>query len=131
MANMKPISHIKARLGIEPNGKTQKFFTNTCKRYMDKYVPYQEGNLKTNVDIQDDKIVYQSPYAHYQFTGVVYVDPETKKGAFYSRDYGFWSRRNIKKIPSGRKLTYKTPRNWTALGQKNGECRNRQGDKRN
>ena len=124
MSNMKPISHIKARLGLEPNGKTQKFFTNTCRRYMDKYVPYGEGGLRTNVDEQSDKVIYQSPQAHYQYKGILYVDPETKKGAFYNPNYGFWSRRNVKKIPSNRKLTYKTPRNRSILGQKNGKCRN-------
>lgn len=66
----KPTSEIKARLGIEPNGKVQKFFTNTCYKHMDKYVPYCEGNLRTIVDIQDDSITYESPYAQYQYKGI-------------------------------------------------------------
>ena len=67
---LKPTSEIKARLGLEPNGIVQKFFTNTCYKHMDKYVPYREGNLRTNVDIQDDSITYESPYAHYQYKGI-------------------------------------------------------------
>lgn len=66
---MKPTTQIKARLGLEPNGRVQKFFTNTCYKHMDKYVPMDEGNLRTNADIQDDSITYESPYAHAQYVG--------------------------------------------------------------
>lgn len=67
---LKPTSQIKARLGLEPNGRVQKFFTNTCYKHMDKYVPYREGNLRTIVDVQDDSITYESPYAKYQYYGI-------------------------------------------------------------
>lgn len=67
---MQPTSVIKARLGIEPGGKVHAFFTETCYKAMDKYVPMDEGNLRTNVDIQTDKIVYESPYARYQYYGM-------------------------------------------------------------
>lgn len=67
---LKPTSQIKARLGIEPNGRVQKFFTNSCYKHMDKYVPMDEGNLRTIVDIQDASITYESPYAKYQYYGV-------------------------------------------------------------
>lgn len=67
---MQPTSVIKARLGIEPNGRVQKFFTNTCYKHMDKYVPKDEGNLRTIVDIESDSITYESPYARYQYYGM-------------------------------------------------------------
>lgn len=71
---MKPTSEIKARLGIEPNGRVQTFFTNTCYKHMDKYVPMSDleskGDLRTIVDIQSDSITYESPYARYQYYGV-------------------------------------------------------------
>lgn len=67
--SLKPISTIEAKFGININGTTQKFFTNTCYRYMDKYVPYRDGNLRTIVDIQSNTITYESPYAHYQYIG--------------------------------------------------------------
>lgn len=67
---MQPTSVIKARLGLEPNGRVQRFFTNTCYKHMDKYVPKDEGNLRTIVDIQPDSITYESPYARYQYYGV-------------------------------------------------------------
>jgi hypothetical protein len=79
---IKPTSEIKARLGLEPNGRVQKFFTSTCQKHMDKYVPMRVGNLATNLDIETDHIVYESPYAEYQYYGI------SKKGKplNYSKD---------------------------------------------
>ena len=67
---LKPTSAIKARLGIEPNGRVQKFFTNSCYKHMDKYVPKDIGNLRVNVDIEPKQIIYESPYAKYQYYGI-------------------------------------------------------------
>lgn len=67
--DLKPISTIVADLGLTPNGKVQKFFTNTCYRYMDKYVPMDTGDLRTIVTIGDNYIDYEMPYAHYQYVG--------------------------------------------------------------
>lgn len=67
--SFKPTSVIKAKLGIDPNGRVQSFFTNTCYKHMDKYVPMDNGDLRTNVDIGSSFIVYESPYAHAQYVG--------------------------------------------------------------
>ena len=68
---MQPVSVIKANLGIEPNGRVQKFFTETCYRHMDKYVPQGDtGNLRTIVDLTSNTITYEMPYAHYQYIGM-------------------------------------------------------------
>lgn len=66
---MKPTSVIKARLGLQESGSVHAFFTETCYKAMDKYVPMDEGNLRTIVDVQSDKIIYESPYAHAQYVG--------------------------------------------------------------
>lgn len=105
---LKPISEIKTRLGIEPNGKVQKFLTQTCYKHMDKYVPKEDGALLENVLLKNDSITYQSPYAHYQYVGKKYVDSKTKKGAFYSEDYGYWSRPGAEKEPTNVDLNYHT-----------------------
>lgn len=68
---MQPTSVIKANLGIEPNGRVQKFFTNTCYRYMDKYVPKDTGVLRENVTIDSNSITYEQQYAHAQYIGEV------------------------------------------------------------
>ena len=106
---MKPTSVIKARLGLQAGGKLQKYFTNNCYKHMDKYVPKQNENLRTNVQIEPDFIIYKSRHAHYQYRGILYVDRKTGKGAFFNENYGFWSRPDDTKVPSNRKLTYHTP----------------------
>lgn len=68
----KPTSVIKANLGVEPGGDVQKFFTNTCYKAMDKYVPKDEGTLRNNVSMSTDgtSIIYEQPYAEYQYYGI-------------------------------------------------------------
>lgn len=68
---LEPISKIKANLGIQPNGEVQKFFTNTCYKHMDKYVPKDTGILRRTVRLEADNITYQTPYAHAQYVGIV------------------------------------------------------------
>jgi hypothetical protein len=94
--SLKPVGEIKANLGIEPNGRIQKFFTETCYKHMDKYVPQDLGDLRTIVNIQADSITYESPYAHAQYIGIVNGSPVKN---------------------------YTTPRNRTILGKKDGICR--------
>ena len=72
---LKPISEIKADLGIEPNGRVQKFFTNTCRNHMDKYVPKDTGALRETVVKKTDYIKYNVPYAHAQYVGIVHGTP--------------------------------------------------------
>ena len=97
---MNPTSTIKANLGLEPNGRVQKFFTNTCYKHMDKYVPKDEGNLRTIVDVESNSITYESPYARYQYYGKKMV-MSNGKSAFYSKDYGFWSKKGETKTLDG------------------------------
>lgn len=66
---LNPINTIKADLGIEPNGPVQKFFTNACYRYMEKYVPKDNGALRRTVTLKSDSITYEQPYAHAQYVG--------------------------------------------------------------
>jgi hypothetical protein len=96
---MKPTSTIKARLGIEPNGKVQKFFRDTCEIHMDKYIPMRRGMLAGIKEKGDDYIRYSMPYAHYQYVGILYVDPETGSP---------FARKGVKKIPTSIPLVHKT-----------------------
>ena len=64
---LNPISQIKADLGIDVNGKVQKFFTDTCAKHMDKYIPKDTGALRTIVDKGSNYITYENEYAHYQY----------------------------------------------------------------
>lgn len=75
---MNDTSQIKARLGLEPNGRVQKFFTNSCAKHMDKYVPMDEGTLAETViidgqptrNVATDTITYTQPYARYVYYGI-------------------------------------------------------------
>ena len=66
---IKPTSVIKAELGIQPNGRVQRFFTELCYKKMDKYVPKDVGNLRDIVTRTANSITYESPYAHAQYVG--------------------------------------------------------------
>ena len=37
---------------------------------MDKYVPMDNGDLRTTISVKSDSITYESPYARYQYYGV-------------------------------------------------------------
>ena len=66
---LNPISQIKADLGIDVNGKVQSYFTDTCAKHMDKYIPKDTGALRTIIDKGDNYITYESEYAHAQYVG--------------------------------------------------------------
>lgn len=76
---LKPISVIEARIGIQPNGPVHKFFTHTCAIHIDKYVPYRTGTLagtvvengNTTSNVTTDKIIYAQNYAVYVYKGIV------------------------------------------------------------
>ena len=42
---LKPDPIILKELGIQENGPIHKFFTETCARYADPYVPFRSGDL--------------------------------------------------------------------------------------
>lgn len=104
----KPVSVIKTRLGIERYGPVHKNFASNCRDRMNaRYVPEYNGFLTgTSFVNANCNIVYPQPYAHYLYVGKLYVDPKTKKGAFYSEDYGYWSRPGVKKEPTDTDLIY-------------------------
>lgn len=97
--------------GLNPGGRVQAFFTSEVMRKADPYVPFLAGALKNSARVSEDKcaIIYGGAggrYAHYQWEGKLYVDPITKKGAFYSPTYGFWSRPGVNKEKTDRDLNY-------------------------
>lgn len=71
--SLKPVSTIKAKLGIEPNGVMHKYFAERCKDYMNaKYVPEDTGTLIESSYIDNEcNIVYPQVYAHAQYVGIV------------------------------------------------------------
>lgn len=97
-ASLNPISKIEARLGINPNGRVQKYFTNMCYRRMGAFVPGGSSSmLNTNVQLGSDHIRYKSPYAHYQYRSILYVDPDTGSS---------WAKKGTTKVPTNKTLNH-------------------------
>lgn len=92
--------------GLEENGQVQKVIDSTFIHFMKLKMPRDTGMLQNAVrNVSGGLIQVQSPYAHYQNKGELYV-MDNGKGAYYSPTYGFWSKPNAKKHPSGRPLQY-------------------------
>lgn len=88
------------------------FLANEAARMMDPYVPAKNLALaqNTNVYAESDRgvVEYNSSYAHYQYAGIMYVDPINERGALTNGEGLFWSRPGVAKKPSQRKLEYNT-----------------------
>lgn len=86
------------------------FIANEARKLMNPFVPADNLVLAQNVrtySVHEGGVVeYNSPYAHYQYTGKLYVDRATGKGAFFSPDFGFWSRPGEAKKRTSRDLNY-------------------------
>lgn len=86
--------------------KAQCFVDSECIRYMDKYTPMRTGALirsaALGTKIGSGRIVYNSPYARYQYYGEIYGPniPVYKDGELM----GWFS--PPKKHPTGREITY-------------------------
>ena len=114
---------VKKILKLDKDGEVQKFFSQTSAIHMDKYVPMREGRL-ADCKVGTDYILYDTPYAHYQYEGKVYapnIPIKDKNGIII----GWWSK--APKYETSRDLTYSTTmheyagshwdqRMWTAEG---------------
>lgn len=63
------------------------WLANECKRLMDPYVPARNlvlaQNVRTYVEGDHGVVHYNSPYAHYQYEGLLYVS--SKNGSSWAR----------------------------------------------
>jgi hypothetical protein len=96
---LKPTSQIKARLGIDPNGRVQKFFTATCAKHMDKYVPFDEGNL-ADYRLESNAVVYEQPYARYQYYGIREdgthkINEANRNRSFHPLATSYWDKKMV------------------------------------
>lgn len=100
--------HVLYKHGLEEDGPVQAFFTNELLRASAPYTPFGEtGLLLKTAILRPSTIVYVMPYSRYLWEGKLMVDPITKKGAFYSPDYGFWSRPGVQKELTNRPLNFR------------------------
>lgn len=99
---LQPTSVIKANLGIDKDGPVMKFFVQTCAKKMDKYVPVDTGNL-ASYKIQGNYVIYDQPYAHYMYEGLV-MGPNIPIKDENGNITGWWSKGP--KHYTGKKIDY-------------------------
>lgn len=84
-------SVLKAR-GLEDHGPVQKAVDKAVIDYNKDYVPFETGILsispETASDIGSGEVVYDTPYAHFQYEDKVMEDPET---------HSAWARKGVQK----------------------------------
>lgn len=101
---------LQAQLGFDEGGKVQKYIDNFVLHKSDNYTPGWHINEQgvAGTKIGSGKVIWNSPDANYLYEGNLMVDPLYLIGAFYSPDYGYWSRQGVQKIldPKGRQLQY-------------------------
>ena len=87
---------------IVQNNAVGQFVAQTWAKYFAKYVPMQEGILRSNYTTKPFQVTYESPYAHYQWAGELYVGPTTGSS---------WAEHGEIKIPTGKPLEYSKEQN--------------------
>lgn len=97
------------------------FLANEAKHLMDPYVPADSlvlaQNVRTYVELDQGVVHYLSPYAHYQYEGILYVDPKTHSPGFFIEDVGWRSRKGVAKVASAKKIKHSTFRHPLATSK--------------
>lgn len=94
------------RLGLTERGRVQRVACEEILRLSDPYVPLSEGYLRDTGHVENNtEIVWNGPYAHYMYEGIVYEDPHLHCAGFRTEN-GWRSRKDVEKVPSDRVLHY-------------------------
>lgn len=107
---------ILAAFGLDDHGRVQRTIDQSVIDYCRPYIPASpnrilEDSAQASTDIGSGLVVWNTPYAHYQYAGIVYgpnipiIDPET--GVLL----GWFSPPGRPKHPTDRELTYDTSQN--------------------
>jgi len=82
------------------------------------YMPMVTGTFinlsRASTDFGSGELTYPGPHGNYLWEGILYVDPDYGKGAFYNPDFGFWSRPGVSKVPTSKPLKYNNEANEKA-----------------
>ena len=107
---------ILALLGLDDHGRVQQTIDQSVIDYCRPYIPASpnrilEDSAQASTDIGSGLVIWNTPYAHYQYAGIVYgpnipiIEPET--GVLM----GWFSPPGRPKHPTDRNLTYDTSQN--------------------
>ena len=105
------VNALLEKVGLNRGGRVQRTIDQKVIDYCQPYVPASpdrtlEFSAQLSTEIGSGQVVWSTPYAHYQYMGIVYgpnipeIDPET--GVLL----GFWSIPGKKKHPTDKRLTY-------------------------
>lgn len=107
------MSSVKVELNIPKivdkvtNDRFGTFLAKEWKRLINPFTPHRFGKLEETVTYRPFEIEYMQDYARYMYYGEVYVDPIFNASGFTNDGGITWrSRKNVKKIPSGRRFNY-------------------------
>lgn len=102
---------IRAHFGLETGGRVQQALDMAVIDYCLPYCPMDSGLLAKSAyaatRIGSGVVEYPGPYAHYMYYGEVY-GPNLPITNQEGEVEGFYSKKDVKKQPTGRKLQYKT-----------------------
>ena len=93
--------------GLNDDAEIKLLVHNAFAKELNPYVPMQTGVLSQTPIITDKGVTYTQPYAHYQYTGIVYgpnipvIENGTVTGWFSPPGKG-------SKHPTGRQINYST-----------------------
>lgn len=104
---MDSTAKILAKRNLQLGGAVQKYIDAEVIRQCEPYVPFDEGVLTASASIATDigsgLVVYDTPYAHYQYYGVVY-GPNIPM--IIGGEQTFRSPSGHTKVPTGRPIQY-------------------------
>lgn len=98
--------NIEQKLANLADDETMLQIHNLYAKFLDPYVPMDEGVLSQNVNVTPKYLQYNGPYAHYQYTGIVYGPniPIMENGVIV----GYYSPPDKPKHPTGAAIKYST-----------------------
>ena len=102
------------KVGLNKGGRVQKAIDQSVIDYCQPYVPASpdrtlEFSAQVSTEIGSGKVIWNTPYAHYQYMGIVYGPniPIIQDGILM----GWFSPPGRPKSPTDRELTYDTSQN--------------------
>lgn len=110
---IKPISTILTRLGIDKTGDVQMQITRIINRRLTRYMPYRTGALSTKLKYikSPTEIDVIAPYARSMYYGKVMVNSKTGKGPALIPGVGYRYKKGTILKATDRDLKYDTTKN--------------------
>lgn len=102
------MEELKSQLGIDKDGRAQRFHTSNVLRRMQKYMPMQTGMFasKQTVVSSSTTITTTAPQAYYLYYGKRMVDSKTGKGPRKIPHIGYRWNKGATLVPTSQPLNY-------------------------